>query len=218
MENPYWGPEYSEAQIEAEIDKKIDGLKNLGCLIDQINDRIALCKKTAKSIEEGKIVGWFQGRTEWGPRALGNRSILVDPRRKEMKDILNARIKRREWFRPFAPSILEEHVSEWFEVTYPVPFMEKVYKIKAQKREFIPAVTHIDGTGRLQTVSKTMNPLYYDLISEFHKLTGVPIVLNTSFNENEPIVNTPSEAIECFLRTRMDVLIIGNFYIERKNT
>ena len=216
MENPYWGPEYSEAQIEAEIDKKIDGLKNLGCLIDQINDRIALCKKTAKSIEEGKIVGWFQGRTEWGPRALGNRSILVDPRRKEMKDILNARIKRREWFRPFAPSILEEHVSEWFEVSYPVPFMEKVYKIKAQKREFIPAVTHIDGTGRLQTVSKTMNPLYYDLISEFHKLTGVPIVLNTSFNENEPIVNTPSEAIECFLRTRMDVLVVGNFYIERK--
>jgi len=216
MENPYWGPEYSEAQIEAEIDKKIDGLKNLGCLIDQINDRIALCKKTAKSIEEGKIVGWFQGRTEWGPRALGNRSILVDPRRKEMKDILNARIKRREWFRPFAPSILEEHVSEWFEVSYPVPFMEKVYKIKAQKREFIPAVTHIDGTGRLQTVSKTMNPLYYDLISEFHKLTGVPIVLNTSFNENEPIVNTPSEAIECFLRTRMDVLVVGNFYMERK--
>jgi len=133
-----------------------------------------------------------------------------------MKDILNARIKRREWFRPFAPSILEEHVSEWFEVSYPVPFMEKVYKIKAQKREFIPAVTHIDGTGRLQTVSKTMNPLYYDLISEFHKLTGVPIVLNTSFNENEPIVNTPSEAIECFLRTRMDVLVVGNFYIERK--
>jgi len=216
MENPYWGPEYSEAQIEAEIDNKIDGLKNLGCLIDQINDRIALCEKTTKSIEEGKIVGWFQGRTEWGPRALGNRSILVDPRRKEMKDILNARIKRREWFRPFAPSILEEHVSEWFEVTYPVPFMEKVYKIKAQKREFIPAVTHIDGTGRLQTVSKTMNPLYYDLISEFNKLTGVPIVLNTSFNENEPIVNTPSEAIECFLRTRMDVLVVGNFYIERK--
>ena len=135
-----------------------------------------------------------------------------------MKDILNARIKRREWFRPFAPSILEEHVSEWFEVSYPVPFMEKVYKIKAQKREFIPAVTHIDGTGRLQTVSKTMNPLYYDLISEFHKLTGVPIVLNTSFNENEPIVNTPSKAIECFLRTRMDVLVVGNFYIERKNT
>jgi len=133
-----------------------------------------------------------------------------------MKDILNARIKRREWFRPFAPSILEEHVSEWFEESYPVPFMEKVYKIKAQKREFIPAVTHIDGTGRLQTVSKTMNPLYYDLISEFNKLTGVPIVLNTSFNENEPIVNTPSEAIECFLRTRMDVLVVGNFYIERK--
>jgi len=216
MENPYWGPEYTEAQIEAEIDNKIDGLKNLGCLIDKINDRIALCKKTAKAIEEGKIVGWFQGRTEWGPRALGNRSILVDPRRKEMKDILNTRIKRREWFRPFAPSILEEHVSEWFEESYPVPFMEKVYKIKAQKREFIPAVTHIDGTGRLQTVSKTMNPLYYDLISEFHKLTGVPIVLNTSFNENEPIVNTPSEAIECFLRTRMDVLVVGNFYIKRK--
>jgi len=216
MENPYWGPEYSEAQIEAEIDKKIDDLKKLGCFIDKINDRIALCKKTAKAIEEGKIVGWFQGRTEWGPRALGNRSILVDPRRKEMKDILNARIKRREWFRPFAPSVLEEYVSEWFEESYPVPFMEKVYQIKPQKRELIPAVTHVDGTGRLQTVSKTMNSLYYDLIREFHKLTEVPIVLNTSFNENEPIVNTPSEAIECFLRTRMDVLVVGNFYMERK--
>ncbi|RLF26740.1 MAG: carbamoyltransferase, partial [Thermoplasmata archaeon] len=163
----------------------------------------------------GKVVGWFQWRMEWGPRALGNRSILVDPRRAEMKDVLNARIKRREPFRPFAPSILLEAVGEYFEKDYPDPFMIKVYPIKEEKREIIPAVTHIDGTGRLQTVSKEENPLYWHLIKEFDRLTGVPVVLNTSFNENEPIVCTPDEALDCFLRTKMDVLVLGNFIISK---
>ena len=206
MNSPYWGPEFSEIEIENILRKK--GVKYKKLTEEEI------IKRTARDIAEGKIVGWFQGRTEWGPRALGNRSILVDPRRAEMKDTLNARIKRREGFRPFAPSILEEHTKEWFEKDYPVPFMEKVYKIKPEKRALIPAVTHVDGTGRLQTVSRQMNPKYYRLIEEFYKLTGVPIVLNTSFNENEPIVNTPEEALDCFLRTRMDVLVLENFRIE----
>lgn len=213
MSSPYWGPEFEEKEIERTIDLRSSELKEKGCEIKKIEDEIQLCKIVAGEIAEGKIVGWFQGRTEWGPRALGNRSILVDPGRKEMKDILNARIKRREWFRPFAPSVLEEYVSEWFEGSYPVPFMEKVYKIKPERRSKIPAVTHVDGTGRLQTVSKHLNPLYYQLIDEFYKITGVPIVLNTSFNENEPIVNTPDDALNCFLRTKMDVLVIGKFII-----
>ena len=206
MESPYWGPSFKDEEIERV-------LKGKGLKYEKLEDE-KLLPKVAKDIAEGKIVGFFQGRTEWGPRALGNRSIVVDPRRKEMKDILNERIKRREGFRPFAPSILEEHVSEWFEVSYPVPFMEKVYKIKEDKRALIPAVVHVDGTGRLQTVSKTINPRYYRLIEEFYKLTGIPIVLNTSFNENEPIVNTPEDALNCFLRTKMDVLAIENFYIK----
>lgn len=215
MDSPYWGPEFSEEEIEKFLESKSYGLRNLGFEIRKIKDFKELCKITAKDIADGKIVGWFQGRTEWGPRALGNRSIVVDPRRTEMKDVLNARIKRREWFRPFAPSILQEHVSEWFENSYPVPFMEKVYRIKSEKRELIPAVCHIDGTGRLQTVSREINPKYYLLIEEFYKLTSVPIVLNTSFNENEPIVNTPEDALNCFLRTNMDVLVLENFYIKR---
>jgi carbamoyltransferase len=166
-------------------------------------------------IAEGKVVGWFQGRMEWGPRALGNRSIVVDPRRADMRDILNARIKRREPFRPFAPSILVEATGEYFEIDYPDPFMLKVYPVKPEKREVIPAVTHVDGTGRLQTVSKEENPLYYRLIKAFESLTGVPVVLNTSFNENEPIVCTPGEALDCFLRTKMDVIVMGNFCITR---
>ncbi len=213
MDSPYWGPKFSEAEIEKTLASKNSELQEKEYKFRKIDDVEELCKITAEKIAQGNIVGWFQGRTEWGPRALGNRSIVVDPRRKEMKDILNARIKRREWFRPFAPSILEDHVSDWFEKAYPVPFMEKVYKIKADKRDKIPAVTHVDGTGRLQTVSKNINPLYYKLIEEFYKLTGVPIILNTSFNENEPIVNTPEEAIECFLRTKMDVLVLGKFII-----
>lgn len=204
MDSPYWGPEFSDSYIEEILRKK-----NVG--VEKLNDD-ELVRRTAKDIADGKIVGWFQGRTEWGPRALGNRSILVDPRKGEMKDILNERIKRRESFRPFAPSVLEDFVSEWFEEPYPVPFMEKVYRVRPEKRKLIPAVTHTDGTGRLQTVSEDINPRYYRLIEEFYKLTGVPIVLNTSFNENEPIVNTPIDALNCFLRTRMDVLVMGNYY------
>jgi len=213
MDNPYWGPEYGATSISHELGTAEDELRKRGCKTAEIKDEEELCRRTAGAIAEGKIIGWFQGRTEWGPRALGNRSILVDPRRQEMKDILNERIKRREGFRPFAPSILEDFVSEWFENNYPVPFMEKVYTIKSDKRELIPAVAHADGTGRLQTVSRAMNPRYYTLIKEFNKLTGVPVVLNTSFNENEPIVNTPRDALNCFLRTKMDVLVLNNFYV-----
>src|SRR6202040_404313 len=176
-----------------------------------------IAKEAAKEIAAGKILGWFQGRMEWGPRALGNRSIVADPRRADMKDILNAKIKRRESFRPFAPSILREAVSDWFEQEDDVPFMMEVFQIRAQKRSFIPAVTHVDGSGRLQTVHKETNPLYHRLISDFCSLTSVPLVLNTSFNENEPVVCRPEEALDCFLRTRMDLLVLGSFFVERKS-
>jgi len=172
-----------------------------------------LLETVSDKLVNGAVVGWYQGRAEFGPRALGHRSILVDPRRSDAKDLLNSKIKRRESFRPFAPSILEEYVPEYFERTDKVPFMEKVYPIKKEKHAEIPAVTHVDGTGRLQTVSK--GDLYYDLINEFHKKTGTPILLNTSFNENEPIVNTPKEALDCYLRTEMDVLVLGNYLISR---
>jgi carbamoyltransferase len=174
-----------------------------------------LVKETAQRIADGKVVGWFQGRMEWGPRALGNRSIVVDPRRAEMKDLLNSRIKRREPFRPFAPSILLERVGDFFEETHPSPFMLMAYKVKPDKRSIIPAPTHVDGTGRLQTVSKDENPRYWKLIKAFENLTGVPVLLNTSFNENEPVVCTPEEAINCFTRTKMDVLAIGGFLVEK---
>ena len=175
-----------------------------------------LCERTAKAIADGQVVGWFQGRMEWGPRALGNRSILCDPRRADMKAILNAKIKRRESFRPFAPSILREHVNEWFEQDDAVPFMMSVFKFRADKRPLLPAVCHVDGSGRLQTVHQDTNPLYHRLISDFCSLTSVPMVLNTSFNENEPVVCKPEEALDCFLRTKMDVLVLGNFFVERK--
>jgi len=176
----------------------------------------ALCRRAAKAISDGKVVGWFQGRMEWGPRALGNRSILGDPRRADMKDILNAKIKRRESFRPFAPSILREHVQQWFEQDDDVPFMMQVFQVREEKRKLVPATTHKDGSGRLQTVHRETNPLYHQLISEFHSLTSVPMVLNTSFNENEPVVCKPEEALDCFLRTKMDVLVLGDVFIERK--
>ena len=174
-----------------------------------------MTERTATAIAEGKVVGWFQGRMEWGPRALGNRSILGDPRRADMKEILNLKIKRRESFRPFAPSILRECVSDWFEDDDEVPFMMKVFPVKPEKRSEIEAVTHVDGSGRLQTVYEKTNPRYHALISEFYTMTGVPILLNTSFNENEPIVNTPEEAFDCFDRTNMDLLVIGNCVISR---
>lgn len=205
MDSAYWGPEFSKHEIESLLNNE-----NLN--YEKLSDE-EITKRTAQDISGNKIVGWFQGRSESGPRALGNRSILVDARNPCMKEILNQRIKRREPFRPFAPSVLAECASDWFEQSIPVPFMEKVYKIRADKRHLIPAVVHVDGTGRLQTVSKETNPRYHKLIEEFFKITKVPIVLNTSFNENEPIVNTPSEAINCFKRTKMDVLVLGNYYI-----
>lgn len=215
MEHAYWGPAFGTKEVEKSLKLRSGELERMKCKIERIEDDEALCKRVAKEIADGKIVGWFQGRMEWGPRALGNRSILVDPRRAEMKDILNARIKRREPFRPFAPSILQEKTGEYFERSYPDPFMIKVYPIRPEKRDIIPAVTHVDGTGRLQTVRKEDNPLYWMLIREFERITGVPVVLNTSFNENEPIVCTPEEALECFLRTRMDVLVLGRFVVRR---
>lgn len=169
---------------------------------------------TDKLIEPG-VVGWFNGRAEFGPRALGGRSIIADPRNPKAKDLLNLKIKRRESFRPFAPSILKEYTSEYFTRNDEVPFMEKVFPIKPEKHAVIPAVTHVDGTGRLQTVDKEVSPRYYALIEAFRKKTGVPIILNTSFNENEPIVNTPAEALDCFLRTQMDMLVLENCVIER---
>jgi carbamoyltransferase len=174
-----------------------------------------LARAAAQEIAAGRILGWFQGRAEWGPRALGNRSIVADPRRPEMKDILNRRIKHREIFRPFAPSILEEATSEYFEKSYPSPFMTLAYAVRPEKRDVIPAPTHVDGTGRLQTVSRQANPRYWNLIREFANLTGVPVVLNTSFNDNEPIVCRPEEAIDCFLRTNMDALVLGNTLVRK---
>jgi len=216
MKHAYWGPRYTEGEVKVEVEKKQNELAKLKCVVEHIDDETQLCKKTAKEIAEGKVVGWFQGRTEWGPRALGNRSIIVDPRRDEMKEILNKRVKNREPFRPFAPSILEEKTAEYFEKRNPSPFMLFAYKVKPEKQDSIPAPTHVDGTGRLQTVSKDTNPRYWQLIKEFETITDVPVLLNTSFNENEPIVNTPREALDCFLRTRMDVLVMGNNVIRRK--
>ncbi len=186
-----------------------------GCAVEDIAEEAELCRRTAGTIADGKVVGWFQGRMEWGPRALGNRSIVCDPRRADMKTILNAKIKRRESFRPFAPSVLKEAVAEWFEEDDAVPFMMQVFQIREEKRAVIPAVCHVDGSGRLQTVCRQTNPRYYRLIEAFRDRTGVPMVLNTSFNENEPVVCKPDEALDCFLRTRMDVLVLGNRMVSR---
>jgi len=216
MEKAYWGPEFSEAELREALGFRHKELEKLNCKIERINDEAKLCRKTAEHIADGKVAGWFQGRMEWGPRALGNRSIVADPRRADMKDVLNACIKRRELFRPFGPSILLERVGEYFEKDYPDSFMIKAYPIKPEKRAEIPAVTHVDGTGRLQTVRRKDNPLYWKLIKEFEGITGVPVVLNTSFNENEPIVCTPGDALDCFLGTKMDVLVMGNWWISRE--
>ena len=209
------GTTFGKAELSYELKVMSNELKKQGCEITEIEDADELCRHTAKMIADGKVVGWFQGRMEWGPRALGNRSIVCDPRRADMKEILNLKIKRRESFRPFAPSILRESVKDWFKTDYDVPFMLQVYQIREEKRQEIPAVTHVNGSGRLQTVTETQNPLYYTLIKEFEKITGVPIVLNTSFNENEPIVRQPQEALDCFLRTKMDVLVLGNWVMTR---
>ncbi|HSF44335.1 MAG TPA: carbamoyltransferase C-terminal domain-containing protein, partial [Thermoanaerobaculia bacterium] len=212
MEHSYWGPAYGEEEVRRAIAAAVLPSE---VRIETVRDEERLADETAEAIARGDVVGWYQGRSEWGPRALGNRSILADPRRGDMKDILNLKIKRRESFRPFAPSILEERTGDWFTISYPDPFMIKVYPIRPERRPEIPAVTHVDGTGRLQTVSKRANPRYWKLISAFERRTGVPLVLNTSFNENEPIVNTPAEALDCFLRTRMDRLVLGDVVLAR---
>ena len=218
MDHAFWGPEFGDAEIAQLLAKQQSDLSVAGCTIETISDETALCRRAAAAIADGKVVGWFQGRMEWGPRALGNRSIVCDPRRADMKALLNAKIKRRESFRPFAPSVLEDAVAEWFEEDDAVPFMMQVFQIREEKRKLIPAVTHVDGSGRLQTVSSQTNPRYHRLIQSFCALTGVPMVLNTSFNENEPVVCKPQEALDCFLRTKMDLLVIGNRIISRPNT
>ena len=207
LNHAYTGPRFANGRI-ARV------LGSYGLSYEELEDDQRV-RRAAEIIAGGDVLGWFQGRMEWGPRALGNRSIIADPRREDMRDVLNARIKHREPFRPFAPSILLEAIGDYFEQTYPDPFMIKVYNVLPQKRAEIPAVTHVDGTGRLQTVHRDTNPLYWRLIKEFENITGVPIVLNTSFNENEPIVCTPKEAIECFLRTKMDALVIGNYLVRK---
>jgi carbamoyltransferase len=207
MTHAYTGPHYSDDEFASAF--HVAGLE-----ATRLEDD-ALFRTVAERIAAGDVVGWFQGRMEFGPRALGHRSIVADPRRDDMKDILNARIKHREPFRPFAPSILATATGEWFDQDYTSPFMVLVYKTRPDKREAIPAVNHVDDTGRVQTVERDVSPRYYRLIEEFDKLTGVPIVLNTSFNENEPIVRTPSEAVETFLKTHMDVLVLGNYVVTR---
>lgn len=212
MDHAYWGPGYARDEIRRAIDA--NGLAQNGCRVEELAEE-NLMQRTAAIVADGKILGWFQGRAEWGPRALGNRSIVADPRRPEMKEILNQRIKHREIFRPFAPSILAESTGEWFEKSHPSPFMTLAYSVRPEKRDKIPAPTHVDGTGRLQTVTREANPRYWSLIKSFEQLTGVPVVLNTSFNDNEPIVCRPEEALDCFQRTQMDALVLGDFLITR---
>lgn len=209
LKKAYLGPEFSDARIQS-------ALRAAGLDYRRLH-RDALVNDVAEQIASGNVVGWFQGRMEWGPRALGNRSIVAHPGLPNMKDVLNARIKHREWFRPFAPSIMADYQQEYFEHDHPSPFMLHVYKIRPEKRKTLCAVNHVDDTGRLQSVTREENPLYYDLISAFHRKTGIPVILNTSFNENEPIVCTPEEAIDCFQRTRMDVLAIGPFMVLKAN-
>jgi carbamoyltransferase len=239
MEHGYWGPEFDEAELRKALGVRgeeqgrealgarceeqgrevlgvrCEELEKQGCRVRKIGNENEMCRWTAERIAEGKIVGWFQGRMEWGARALGNRSILADPRRPDMREIINTKIKFREKFRPFAPSILEEALHEYFIGAVPDPFMIQVYSVRPEKRAVIPAVTHVDGSGRLQTVNRKTHPLYWRLLKAFAKLTGVPVLLNTSFNENAPIVHKPAEALDCFLRTKMDVLVLGKYVIEK---
>ncbi|MBD2391947.1 carbamoyltransferase C-terminal domain-containing protein [Aphanizomenon flos-aquae NRERC-008] len=207
LSHAYWGSEFSGQEC-------LSALQSLNLQPKKL-EKAAMLNHIVDAICDGKVIGWFQGRMEFGARALGNRSLIADPRRADMRDIINLKIKFREKFRPFAPSILEEFVGEYFEIDEPVPFMEKVFKIRPEKREKIPAVTHVDGTGRLQSVSRHTNSLYWELINTFYQRTGIPLLLNTSLNENEPIVRTPQEAIQCFLRTNMDSLVLGCYYINR---
>jgi len=208
MRDVYSGPEdFSPADIESV-------LTAAGAVHHRHTDD-SLVDTVAADIANGAIVGWFQGRMEFGPRALGNRSILADPRRPDVKETLNVRIKFREPFRPFCPSILREAAADWFTIDYDSPFMVMAFPIREEKRPLVPSVVHADGTGRLQTVDKDVNPLYWKLIHRFSELTGVPILINTSFNENEPIVRTPAEALDCFLRTNMEMLVLGPFVLQK---
>lgn len=210
VRDAYFGAHYTDDEIEQVV-------KEAGVKYTRYNNDEETIEQTAKLLANGSVVGWFQGKTEFGPRALGNRSVLVHPGRQDAKDLINSKIKRRESFRPFAPSILREYVSEYFEQEDDVFFMEKVFQIRKEKRAGLPAVTHVDGSGRLQTVHKDISPKYYALIDKFREKTGLPILLNTSFNENEPIVNHPKEALDCFLRTEMDVLVMGNIMVIRRD-
>ena len=216
MDHSYWGPSFNDDSTRDIIEKSQQQLELEHCVVEPDQELSVLVDKVTDAIIDGKVIGWFQGGMEWGPRALGNRSILGDPRRSDMKDILNLKIKRRESFRPFAPSVLREHVDDWFESDADVPFMMKVFQIKQARRELIPAVTHIDGSGRLQTVTENSNINYYSLIHRFYEKTKVPMLLNTSFNENEPVVCRPEEALNCFLRTNMDVLVLGSHLVYRQ--
>jgi carbamoyltransferase len=209
MDHTYLGPEFDERSCRA-------ALEAAGLPFRRLDDR-ELVERCASALADGAVVGWFQGRAEFGPRALGNRSILADPRRPEMKDVLNARVKHREPFRPFAPVVLEERVGDWFGQDYPSPFMLLTYPVRPERRGEIPAPTHVDGTGRVQTIRRDQNPRYYDLVQAFGLRTGVPVLLNTSFNENEPICCTPEEAVACFTRTRMDLLVLGSLLVDRRN-
>ncbi len=215
MSHAYLGPHYTQEQIDAAVASCPDELEESGAGQGELLSEADLVERTARHLANGHVVGWFQGAMEWGPRALGARSILGDPRRTDMQDLLNLKIKRRESFRPFAPSVLAERQHEWFESEAPVPFMGQVFGIKLGAQERIPAVCHADGTGRLQSVTAEANPRYHALISAFADKTDVPMLLNTSFNENEPIVNTPEQALSCFLRTKMDVLVMGDRILER---
>ena len=215
MHHGYWGPQFDDADIVAAVAARKDEVEARQCTRTNISTEQELCEWTASRIADGRVVGWFQGRMEWGARALGNRSILADPRRADMRDIINTRIKFRERFRPFAPSIAEEALDDYFVSAAADPFMLQVYPIRPERRANVPAITHVDGSGRVQTVSPRSNPRYYNLIKAFERQTGVPMLLNTSFNENEPIVLTPNQALDCFLRTRMDVLVMGRHVLER---
>jgi carbamoyltransferase len=215
MRHAYWGTEYSSEDVAAAVAAASISPDNYS--VHTYAESGETCRHAATLIADGKVVGWYQGRMEWGARALGNRSIVADPRRADMRDLINAKIKFREKFRPFAPSILEEALDDYFEGAAADPFMQQVYPVKANMRSILPAITHVDGSGRLQTVNKEANPRYYRLISEFAVLTGVPVILNTSFNENEPIVDTPAQALDCFFRTRMDAIVLGDTVVTRRS-
>ncbi|MFN5464201.1 MAG: carbamoyltransferase [Cyanobacteriota bacterium] len=218
MNNAYLGYASSQQEIDSLLKTPsiLEELAIACCSVRKLDDN-SICEEVSDALTQGLVVGWFEGKMEWGPRALGHRSIIGDPRRADMKDILNLKIKRRESFRPFAPSVLREAVYDWFETDGDVPFMMQVYSIREEKRQFIPAVTHVDGSGRLQTVTKEDNCRYYQLIQSFFQKTGVPMILNTSFNENEPIVCSSKEALNCFLRTKMDILVMENVIIRRRD-